>query len=121
MQKFFVTIGRLEHDDNTSWVEGEITLAVYGEDSSTVYDTMRLLYPGFEVGYPTEEEPVPKPVELDENTCNQEVHEKGVLVEVCDLPKYKADARCKRLTEETGLLHDWHYFGGRVVIKRLNK
>ena len=42
MQKFFVTIG-------------EITLAVYGEDSNTVFDTMRLLYPGFEVGYPTEE------------------------------------------------------------------
>ena len=60
-------------------------------------------------------------VELDENTCNEEVYEKGVLVEVCDMPKYKADARCKRLTEETGLLHDWHYFGGRVVIKRLNK
>ena len=111
MQKFFVTIGRLEHD-------GEITLAVYGEDSSTVYDTMRLLYPGFEVGYPTEDDPIPQPVEL---ACNQEVYEKGVLVEVCDMPKYKADARCKRLTEETGLLHDWHYFGGRVVIKRLNK
>lgn len=105
MQKFFVTIG-------------EITLAVYGEDSNTVFDTMRLLYPGFEVGYPTEEEPLPKPVEL---ACNKEVYEKGVLVEVCDMPKYKADARCKRLTEETGLLHDWHYFGGRVVIKRLNK
>ena len=101
MQKFFVTIG-------------EITLAVYGEDSDTVYDTMRLLYPGFEVGYPTEEEPV-------ELACNKDVYEKGVLVEVCDMPKYKADARCKRLTEETGLLHDWHYFGGRVVIKRLNK
>ena len=102
MQKFFVTIG-------------EITLAVYGEDSDTVYDTMRLLHPGFEVGFPTEEDPMPQPVELDENTCNQEV------VEVCDMPKYKADARCKRLTEETGLLHDWHYFGGRVVFKRLNK
>ena len=50
-----------------------------------------------------------------------EVYEKGVLVEVCDMPKYKADALCKRLTEKTGLLHDWHYFGGRVVIKRLNK
>ena len=83
MQKFFVTIG-------------EITLPVYGEDSNTVFDTMRLLYPGFEVGFPTEEDPMPQPVELDENTC-------------------------KRLTEETGLLHDWHYFGGRVVIKRLNK
>lgn len=105
MQKFFITIG-------------EITLPVYGEDSDTVFDTMRLLYPGFEVGYPTEEEPLPKPVEL---ACNKEVYEKGVLVEVCDMPKYKADARCKRLTEETGLLHDWHYFGGRVVIKRLNK
>ena len=105
MKKFFVTIG-------------EITLAVYGEDSNTVFDTMRLLYPGFKVGYPTEEEPLPKPVEL---ACNKDVYEKGVLVEVCDMPKYKADARCKRLTEETGLLHDWHYFGGRVVIKRLNK
>ena len=41
MQKFFVTIGRLEHDDNTSWVEGEITLAVYGEDSNTVFDGER--------------------------------------------------------------------------------
>ena len=111
MQKFFVTIGRLEHDDNTSWVEGEITLAVYGEDSSTVYDTMRLLYPGFEVGYPT----------VDENTCNQEVYERGYLVGVWDKSQEEATAHCKRLTEETGLLHDWHYFGGRVVIKRLNK
>ena len=64
MQKFFVTIG-------------EITLAVYGEDSNTVFDTMRLLYPGFEVGYPTE-----KQVEIDENTCNKEVYERGYLVGV---------------------------------------
>ena len=55
MQKLFVTIGRLEHDDNTSWVEGEIALA------------------GFEVGYPTE---------IDENTCNKEVYERGYLVGV---------------------------------------
>ena len=73
------------------------------------------------VQYGMQSERILQPVELDENTCNQEVYEKGVLVEVCDMPKYKADARCKRLTEETGLLHDWHYFGGRVVIKRLNK
>lgn len=26
-------------------------------------------------------------VTIDENTCNQEVYEKGVLVEVCDMPK----------------------------------
>lgn len=103
MQKFFVTIG-------------EITLAVYGEDSDTVYDTMRLLYPGFEVGYPTEEQ-----VEIDENTCNKEVYERGYLVGVWDKSQEEATAHCKRLTEETGLLHDWHYFGGRVVIKRLNK
>lgn len=119
MQKFFVTIGRLEHDDNTSWVEGQITLVVYGEDSNTVYDTMRLLYPGFEVGYPTEEDPIP--VEIDENTCNKEVYERGHLVGVWDKSQEEATNHCKRLTEETGLLHDWHYFGGRVVIKRLNK
>lgn len=121
MQKFFVTIGRLKYDDNTSWVEGQITLVVYGEDSNTVYDTMQLLHPGFEIGYPTEDDPMPQPVELDTNACNQEVYEKGVLVEVCDIPKEEADKYCKSLTEESGMLHDWHYFGGRVVIKRLQK
>ena len=102
MQKFFVTIGRQHH-------------------LGTVYDTMRLLYPGFEIGYPTEDDPIPQPVEIDENTCNKEVYERGPLVGVWDKSQEEATNHCKRLTEETGLLHDWHYFGGRVVIKRLNK
>lgn len=52
-------------------------------------------------------------------SCDTEVYEKGVSVGLYDMPKEEAEAMCKQLTRQTGYLHDWHYFGGRVHVKAL--
>ena len=112
MKKFYVRLSRLGRDANP------VVVPVYGKNSDDVYDAVKLMYPGLEVGYPTKYEPMPG---SDPNICNRKVYEEGISIGMFDMPKEEAEALCKRLTEETGLLHDWHYFGGRVVIKRLNK
>lgn len=51
--------------------------------------------------------------------CDLDVYKHGVSMGLYDVPKEEAEATCKRMTEETGRLHDWHYVGGRVHIKAL--
>lgn len=53
------------------------------------------------------------------NGCDLDVYKYGELIGVYDMPKDDAEALRHRLTKETGRLHDWHYFGGRVVMKAL--
>lgn len=53
--------------------------------------------------------------------CNQDVYKHGKVVGVYDMPKEEAEAACKKATEDSGCLHDWHYVGGRVVVKALPK
>lgn len=51
--------------------------------------------------------------------CNDVVYKNGETVGVYDMPKEEAEYLRKKLTKETGRLHDWHYVGGRVVMKAL--
>jgi hypothetical protein len=51
--------------------------------------------------------------------CDLDVYKHGELIGVYDMPKAEAEELRKKLTKETGRLHDWHYFGGRVVMKAL--
>jgi len=51
--------------------------------------------------------------------CDRDVYERGEVVGVYNMPKEEAEALRHRLTKETGNLHDWHYSGGRVVMKVL--
>lgn len=53
--------------------------------------------------------------------CNDDVYKHGQIVGVYSMPKEEAEALCQRLTRETGRAHDWHYSGGRVVVKVLPK
>lgn len=56
-----------------------------------------------------------------DSVCDPDVYKHGELIGVYDMPKAEAEELRKKLTEETGRLHDWHYFGGRVVMKALVK
>lgn len=58
---------------------------------------------------------------MSSGECNMEVYKHGELVGVYDMPKEEAEELCEKLTKETGCLHDWHYVGGRVVMKALPK
>ena len=51
--------------------------------------------------------------------CDHEVFTHGIVVGVFAMLKHEAEAACEKATRETGDKHDWHYSGGRVVIKRL--
>ena len=53
----------------------------------------------------------------DPGACDEAIYRNGVSYGVFDLSKAEAEEACKKLTEETGNKHDWHYFGGRVHIK----
>jgi len=55
--------------------------------------------------------------------CDQEVYDKGVGIYVGELSKHMAEHICKGLTEvlqpSTGVKVDWHYMGGRVIMRVL--
>ncbi len=51
--------------------------------------------------------------------CNPIVFSKGTVIAVLDIPKEVAEDMCKKCTEQTEHLCDWHYAMGRVVIKSL--
>lgn len=54
---------------------------------------------------------------LDE--CNADVFERGESVCMLAVPKEQAEAAVKIASALTGDKYDWHYFGGRVHVKRL--
>lgn len=51
--------------------------------------------------------------------CDNEVYKKGHSLGFFTLTKDEAESYCRKLTEETGHKHDWHYLAGRVHIKAL--
>ncbi len=53
--------------------------------------------------------------------CNSDVFKYGVSCGCHEMTAQEADEACKLATARTGELHDWHYIGGRVHIKRLVK
>lgn len=59
MRKFYLEVSELVHDDEncTSWTELQCVVVMYADDSDACYEVAKRTYRGFEVGYPTEEEP----------------------------------------------------------------
>lgn len=51
--------------------------------------------------------------------CDQEVFDKGISLGLFDMSRAEAEAYVKKLTDETGNKHDWHFAAGRVHIKYL--
>lgn len=58
---------------------------------------------------------------MDKDRMNADVFEHGTSIGTFDMSKAEAEALCKQRTEETGLVHDWHYSGGRVHVMYLPK
>lgn len=56
---------------------------------------------------------------LDPDKCDPEVFKHGTSIGIFDMKKDEAQELCKKLTEEKGYKHDWHFAAGRVVIKAL--
>ena len=54
---------------------------------------------------------------MSELTCDKDIFENGIVVSILDMPRTAAEHFCKNETERTGILHDWHYVSGRVVVK----
>ena len=54
----------------------------------------------------------------DKEQCDDDIFKNGIIVSVLDITKADAEKLCATETEATGIKHDWHYSGGRVVIKR---
>lgn len=46
------------------------------------------------------------------------IFQNGESVGLFNMSKDEAESYCEKLTEETGIKHDWHYIGGRVHVKR---
>jgi hypothetical protein len=54
--------------------------------------------------------------------CDEDVYTYGESVGVYDMKKDEAEAYCQSLTAESDTHnYDWHYFGGRVHVKRLSR
>lgn len=59
---------------------------------------------------------------MNPEKMNEDIYKNGELVGVYDMPKEEAEKFCERLTTESKTHNfDWHYFGGRVVVKTLPK
>ncbi|QQP86962.1 hypothetical protein [Entomomonas asaccharolytica] len=59
---------------------------------------------------------------INETSCDEEVYKKGSVFEILDIPKEKANEYCRELNlSDDSYKYDWHYFGGRVVVKRLER
>lgn len=56
---------------------------------------------------------------LDRDCCDYEVYSHGKVIGVFDMPKDEANQLVVKLSKKTGNRIDWHYFGGRVVMKML--
>lgn len=56
---------------------------------------------------------------MDPEKCSEDVYTKGIGVGVYAFDKETAEKLCADLTAATGLRFDWHFAGGRAVIKVL--
>jgi len=55
-----------------------------------------------------------------EGNCDQEVYESGTVIAVLiDVAGEIVELWCKLIAKESGQRVDWHYVGGRAVIKAL--
>lgn len=60
---------------------------------------------------------------IDKDVCNEQIYKNGESCGVrADLTKLQANDFCEKLTNDSEeYAYDWHYFAGRVHIKRLKK
>ena len=60
---------------------------------------------------------------IDKDVCNEQIYKHGESHSLRDdLTKQKANEFCEKLTNDSKeYAYDWHYYAGRVHIKRLNK
>jgi len=56
---------------------------------------------------------------LDRDCCDYEVYSHGKVIGIFDMPKDEANQLVVKLSKKTGNRIDWHYVGGRVVMKML--
>ena len=56
---------------------------------------------------------------LNKDECDHEVYAHGKVIGVFDMPKDEANQLVVKLSKKTGNRIDWHYVGGRVVMKML--
>lgn len=59
------------------------------------------------------------PEQPTRDECDREVYEHGTVVAVFVMPKDACEALCVGLAATTGCRVDWHYVGGRNVVKVL--
>ncbi len=55
---------------------------------------------------------------MEINSCNQEIYEKGQVVAIFDAGMIAMEGIVKEANRK-GIIMDWHYFGGRAVVKTL--
>jgi hypothetical protein len=53
--------------------------------------------------------------------CNDDVFKYGESVGLVNMSKEDCEAHCKKLTEESEYIYDWHYSMGRQHVMRLKK
>ena len=60
---------------------------------------------------------------IDKDVCNEQIYKCGESYCVrADFTKQQANEFCEKLTNNSEeYAYDWHYFAGRVHIKRLKK
>ena len=60
---------------------------------------------------------------IDKDVCNEQIYKHGESYSVrADLTKQQANEFCEKLTNDSKeYAYDWHYYAGRVHIKRLKK
>jgi hypothetical protein len=56
---------------------------------------------------------------MNDDVCNTRIFEEGIVVGIFDIPKELANTLCRELTSSGYAEVDWHYVGGRVVMKAL--
>ena len=60
---------------------------------------------------------------IDKDVCNEQIYKNGESYTIrADLTKKQANEFCEKLTNDSKeYAYDWHYYAGRVHIKRLKK
>lgn len=56
---------------------------------------------------------------MNHDKCNEDIYSKGKVVAVMDCPKLVMNAICEEVSKRYNIEIDWHYVGGRCIVKTL--
>lgn len=56
---------------------------------------------------------------IDYGRCNKEIYERGNVVGVYQFSKDEMHSICEKANHYNGVNVDWHYSGGRPIVKTL--